>query len=89
MAQTQLLATMGAGFAYNLQYRVTGFKLIIAYARKPAVMAQASGPALTGQMRSMINSTKPGDRVLIEGIRAKEARYGFNANLSPIIITIR
>ncbi|MEY2924274.1 MAG: gliding motility protein GldM [Bacteroidota bacterium] len=88
-AQTSLLATMGAGFAYNLNYRVTDFKLIIAYARKPPVMASGSGSALTGQMRSMISSAGPGDRILIEGIRASEAKYGFTANLSPIIITIR
>lgn len=89
MAQTSILATMGAGFAYNLQYRVTGFKMIIAYKRKPPVMATGNGSALTGQMKSMIRSAGPGDRILFEGIRAKEAKYGFNANLSPIIITIR
>jgi gliding motility-associated protein GldM len=88
-AQTSLLATMGAGFAYNLNYRVTDFKLIIAYARKPPVMASGSGSQLSGQMRSMISSAGPGDRILIEGIRASEAKYGFTANLSPIIITIR
>jgi gliding motility-associated protein GldM len=89
VAQTSLLATMGAGFAYNLQYRVTGFKLIVAYKRKPPRMASGSGSVLTGEMKSLIRSAGPGDRILFEGIRAKEARYGFNANLSPIIITIR
>ncbi len=88
-AQTALLATMGAGFAYNLKYRVTGFKMIVAYRRKPPVMATGSGSTLTGQMKSMISSAGPGDRILFEGIRAREAKYGFNANLSPIIITIR
>jgi gliding motility-associated protein GldM len=89
MAQTSMLATMGQGFAYNLKYRVTAFKLIIAYKRKPAKMATGNGGTLTGQMRSMIKSAGKGDRILIEGIRATEAKYGFNANLSPIIITIR
>ncbi|MBT8326800.1 MAG: hypothetical protein KJP21_03690, partial [Bacteroidia bacterium] len=68
---------------------VTGFKMIVAYKRKPPVMATGSGSALTGQMKSMIRSAGAGDRILFEGIRAKEAKYGFNANLSPIIITIR
>jgi len=80
---------MGAGFAYNLQYRVTGFKMIMAYKRRPPKMATASGGALTGQMRGLIKSAQSGDRILIEGIRATEAKYGFKANLSPIIISIR
>lgn len=88
-AQGALLATMGAGFAYNLQYRVTGFKMIVAYSRRPPQMAQASGSALTGQMKSLIRSAGSGDRIIFEGIRAKEARYGFNANLSPVIITLK
>jgi gliding motility-associated protein GldM len=88
-AQTSLLATMGAGFAYNLKYRVTGFKMIIAYKRKPPVQASSNSGALTSQMKSMIRSARAGDRILFEGIRATEAKYGFKANLSPIIITIR
>jgi hypothetical protein len=80
---------MGAGFAYNLNYRVQSFKLIMAYKRKPPVMANSSSGALTSQMKSLIRSAKKGDRILIEGIRAKEAKYGFKANLSPIIITIK
>ena len=88
-AQSTIIASMGAGFAYNLQYRVTGFKMIIAYRSKPPKFASSSNGTLTPQMRSMVKSTRSGDRILIEGIRAKEAKYGFNANLSPIIITIR
>lgn len=88
-AQSSIIASMGAGFAYNLNYRVQGFKMIIAYKRKPPVMASSSNGALTGQMRSMVKSTQSGDKILIEGIRATEAKYGFKANLSPIIISIR
>jgi gliding motility-associated protein GldM len=88
-AQTSIIASMGAGFAYNLNYRVQGFKMIIAYKRKPPVMASSSSGVLTGQMKSMMKSARAGDRILIEGIRATEAKYGFKANLSPIIITIR
>ncbi len=88
-AQSTLIATMGQGFAYNLTYRVTSYRFIFAPARRPATMVSGSGGALTGQMRSMIASAKKGDRILIEGIKAKEAKYGFQANLSPIVITIR
>jgi len=88
-AQSSVIASMGAGFAYNLKYRVTGFKMIMAYKRRPPVQASSSSGALTSQMRGLIKSAKPGDRILIEGIRATESKYGFKANLSPIIITIR
>ena len=88
-AQTSILASMGAGFAYNLNYRVTGFKLIMAYNRRPPVMTSSSSGVLTAQMQGLIRSASTGDRILIEGIRAQEAKYGFTANLSPIIITIR
>jgi len=88
-AQTSIIASMGAGFAYNLNYRVEGFKMIIAYKRKPPVMASSNSGVLTSQMKGMMRSASAGDRILIEGIRATEAKYGFKANLSPIIITIR
>jgi hypothetical protein len=80
---------MGAGFAYNLTYRVQSFKMIMAYQRKPPKMATSSSGALTSQMKGMINGASSGDRIIIEGIRATEAKYGFKANLAPIIITIR
>ncbi len=88
-AQTTILASMGAGFAFDLNYRVQGFKMILAYQRKPPVMASSSNGRLTGKMKGMVKSAQGGDRILIEGIRATEAKYGFKANLSPIIITIR
>jgi len=61
----------------------------MAYNRKPPVMESSNSGVLTGRMISLIKSAQKGDRILIEGIRAKEAKYGFSANLSPIIITIK
>lgn len=52
-------------------------------------MATSSSGALTSQMKGMIRGASSGDRIIIEGIRATEAKYGFKANLAPIIITIR
>ena len=88
-AQSSIIASMGAGFAYNLNYRVKRFRLIMAYKRKPPVIANSSSGSLTSQMKSMIKSASSGDRILIEGIKAKETKYGFEANLSPIIISIK
>lgn len=88
-AQSSLIASMGAGFAYPLHYQVTSYKFIIAFADKPPVMYSGNGPLLTGQMRRAMTEISGGDRILIEGIQAKEEKYGFKPNLSPVIITIR
>ena len=61
----------------------------MAYKRKPPVIESSPNGALTSRMKSLIRSAKKGDKILIESIRAKEAKYGFKANLSPIIITIK
>ncbi len=87
-AQTSLLGTMGAGFAFNLNYRVVSFKLIVAYQDRPPVMFSGTGSAITGQMRSAIAGAKDGDRILFEAIEAEEKNHGFKANLSPIIIEL-
>jgi gliding motility-associated protein GldM len=88
-AQTTIIASMGAGFAYDLNYRVQGFKMIIAYKRRPPQQASSSSGTLTDQMKSLMRSAGSGDMIIIEGIRATEAKYGFRANLSPIIITLK
>jgi antitoxin component YwqK of YwqJK toxin-antitoxin module len=89
LAQSSVLATMGAGFAYPLKYQIVGYKLIVAYADKPPVMYSGNGSQLTGQIRKAMAEMSGGDKILIEGIKAKESKYGFKAELSPIIITIR
>ena len=87
-AQPSLLATMGAGFAYNLSYRITSYKCIVAYQDRPPVMFSGTGSAITGQMRNAIAEAQDGDRILFEEIKAEEKSYGFKANLSPIIIQL-
>jgi antitoxin component YwqK of YwqJK toxin-antitoxin module len=88
-AQTALLATMGAGFAYNLLYTITSYKCIIAYQNKPPVMFSGNSPSITSEMREAMQDLGGGDRILFEEIKAQEKRYGFIANLPPIIIQIR
>lgn len=61
----------------------------MAYKRKPPVIKSSGSGTLTGEMQSLMRSAQSGDRILLEEIRATEAKYGFSANLSPIIITIR
>lgn len=87
-AQPRVFATMGQGFAYDLKYNVTQFRFIFAPKRGEARMVNGSGSMINGQMKSLISRARKGDRIIIEGIKAREASYGFNANLSPIVITI-
>lgn len=88
-AQTNIFASMGPSFAYNLTYRVNGFRFIFAPARRPATQFVGNGSAITPQMKSAIASAQSGDRIIIEGIKVTEAKYGFSNNLSPIVITIQ
>lgn len=89
ISQTQVLATMGVGFAYNMKYDIHSYKFIIIYRDKPPVMFSGNSNDLTGQIRRALRTINPGDRILIEGIKAKEKTYGFKANLRPIIIEVR
>jgi antitoxin component YwqK of YwqJK toxin-antitoxin module len=79
---------MGNGFALPIAYEIKSFRLIIAYTDKPAVLFSANGSQLTRRMLQKIEGLKKGDRILIEAIKAQEKTMGFNANLSPIIITV-
>lgn len=88
-AQTNIFASMGPSFAYNLTYRVNGFRFIFAPGRRPATQFVGNGSALTNEMRSAIAGAQKGDRIIIEGIKVTEAKYGFSNNLSPIVITIQ
>jgi len=53
-------------------------------------MATSSSNQLTSQMQGMLSCLKTGDRIIVEGTRAKlEVKGEFiRANLSPIVITV-
>jgi len=74
----------------DLEYTVISFKMIIAFKDNPAIMASSNSDHLTSQMQGMLSRVKTGDRILIEGIRAKLEVNGefMRANLSPIVITV-
>lgn len=74
----------------DLEYTVMSFKMIIAFKDNPAIMASSSSNQLTTKMIEMLSRVKSGDRILVEGIRAKSEVKGefIRANLSPIVITI-
>ncbi|PCJ65336.1 MAG: hypothetical protein COA58_10785 [Bacteroidetes bacterium] len=89
LAQTEIIATMGQSFSYNLEYQVKAFKMIFAYADKPAIMMSSNSNKFTGQMLREMQKLNNRDRILIEGIRVVSSKHGFKANLSPIILTVR
>lgn len=89
LAQTHIEATMGYGFSYNLEYKVLSYRFIIAFKDRPPYTENGFGDSLTPTMLAQLAQTYNGDRIIIEGIRAEENKYGFKANLSPIVITIR
>ncbi|MFT5818703.1 MAG: hypothetical protein ACJAR8_001257 [Bacteroidia bacterium] len=74
----------------DLEYTVISFKMIIAFKDNPAIMASSSSNQLTSQMQGMLSRVTTGDRIIIEGIRAKSEVKGefIRANLSPIVITV-
>lgn len=85
IAQTEILTKNG-----GLTYKVTQFKMILAYKELPPMMMSTSGNQLSYQMKEAIIKLKTGDRIIIEGITAAAEDNGetYKANLSPIIITI-
>jgi antitoxin component YwqK of YwqJK toxin-antitoxin module len=87
-AQRSLIATMGNGFAYNIQYKIISFKCIVAYQDKQPVIFSGNSGALTTPMIDAIAKIRGGDRLLFEAIRAEEKNYGFKANLPPVIIQL-
>jgi hypothetical protein len=89
LEQTELIATMGPNFAYDLPYSITKFKLIIIHKTEPPVLLKGSGGQVTKEMLIALAKASNGDRILIEGIIAVNDKFGFKASLSPIIITIR
>ena len=89
LAQTHIEATMGYGFSYNLEYKVVSFRFILQFKDRPPYLEEVNGDTLTPTMKAQMAQTYSGDRIIIEGIRAVESKYGFKANLSPIVITIR
>ena len=88
LKQTEIIPSMGTSFAYDLPYRITKFKMIIAYATKPPVTMSSYSGELTEQMLRALSSINNKDRILFEGISAVNDKYGFKMKLSPIILNV-
>ncbi len=75
----------------DLKYKISSFKMIIAYKEKPPVMMSSSSERITSKMMELITNTSSGDRVLMEGIRAtyQVDTEIYNLNLAPIVLKVK
>ncbi|MBR9861061.1 hypothetical protein GYB22_10025 [bacterium] len=91
LAQTSILASMGQGFAHPLNYRVQSYHFALKplHPRDSSFEAIGTGSALSAEMRNIISVSGAGDQIIISEIKATEAQYGWEADLSPIRITLR
>lgn len=89
LAQTSVIASMGAGFAYSLRYQVTSFSLIVVYQNTGAKLFKHNSPQLSEEAKDAVRQAELGDMIIIEGITAKEEKHGFTARLAPIVLNIR
>ena len=89
LAQTTVIAPMGMGFAYNLHFKVTHSRLVVQYLNDVAYIEEVDSNSLTTTMRQALRRMQNGDLLILEEIRAKEIKYGFEANLNPIIHSFR
>ena len=81
---------IGVDAKQDVDYEVTRFKMIVAYKDSPPTMSSSSSSTITKKMKELLAKAKPGDRILIEGIRSEADVNGkiLKANLSPVIITV-
>ena len=88
-AQSVVLASLGEGFAYNLPFKVTSFRLTYAPKRGNAVRLRTNGNKLTPEMKRLLCGCSAGDQFIIENIKSKNSEYGIQRAVSPMTITVR
>jgi gliding motility-associated protein GldM len=89
-AQNRVLASLGMDFAYDMNFVVNKYTITLVFNNKPAVRRTVNGNAIPSDIRSQICNMRRGEKVLIEGIKAKDSRYGIvKTNIDNVIITIR
>lgn len=57
-------------FEFDAKFQVTKFRLIYLAPRQDPVVKSANGPLFTPEMQSIIRNSKPGDRFIIDEIKA-------------------
>ncbi|MBR9859303.1 gliding motility protein GldM [bacterium] len=75
-AQTHILAFMGEDFAYELKFQVQSFDAYFFFKNKPPRHFDVRGGVIPNELRQLIARAAPGEKVLVDNIRAKDTRYG-------------
>ena len=88
-AQNRVLATLGQDFAYNLQFKVLKYRFIYSPRHDNPEVINGSGDVLTSQMKNLMCRSKRGDRFIIEGITAKDTKYGMVKKVNSMTLTVR
>lgn len=67
-----IVASMGEGFAFEgVKYVVSYFRLTYAPKRGNFQEATNNGPRLNSEMKRMLSDPKPGDKIIVDNIKAK------------------
>lgn len=88
-AQSNILATLGQEFAYDLPFSVTSFRFIFQPRNAPARVIPVNGSRITPQMKALMCNARSGDRVFIEKIVAKNSQYGITRDVPPMMVVVR
>jgi hypothetical protein len=87
MSRKKIRASLGEEFAFDgIKFTVVSYKFIFVPKNGNAVMIKANSERITQSMKSKIKSSKKGDMVLVENIRA-EGPNGI-VNLAPLVFRI-
>jgi len=89
MAQGALFASMGEGFAFDgVKYRIVSYQFVFDPKRQgDPFVKRVNGPAIDGQIKDILRRSNPGDRIIVDMIRAQGPDG--TRNLSPIAILIQ
>ncbi len=82
-------ADMGEGFVLDgIRFRVTGCRFVFAPRKGEAYMQNGNGASIPGSFKGRVAKARPGDRILVDKIRAV-GPDGKQRNLTPIMIELR
>ncbi|MBI1305804.1 MAG: gliding motility protein GldM [Bacteroidetes bacterium] len=88
VAQSQIIASMGAGFAFEgINYRVTEYQFVFAPRMGQPFVKKCSGPVIDQQVKGIVMKAQKGDRIIVDMIRA--AGPDGVRPLSPIAIVVQ
>lgn len=86
--QPTIIASMGADFAYEMNWKVTSYEFIFIPKRGNYTRRRVNGSQVSSELRSLLRSADRGDILMIQDIRARDSRYGNEKSLSPVTMNL-